>query len=613
VLRVSDYIFSRLENWGVRHAFMIAGGGSMHLNEALRAHPGINYICSHHEQACAMAAEGYARVAGKPGVLCVTTGPGGINALNGVFGAYTDSVPMLVLSGQVKRSTCITCVGPVGARQLGYQEADIISMVRGITKYALLVENPADIRYHLEKAWHLATSGRPGPCWLDIPLDVQAAMVNPETMRGYDPAEEDPGLDPDWLQRQVAQVIDRMANAERPLILAGTGVRCADAIAEFQQAVQLLGAPVTTAHTHDTIATEDPLYCGRPGIFGQRAANFVLQNADALLVLGSSLHIRQVSYNWDTFAPRAFKIRVDIDPAELAKPLVAIDMPIECHLKPFLVEMIRQLRERRFDAASHADWLSWCRERVERYPVVQDHQRTATGPLNPYHFYESLFGRLAEDDVVICANGSAFIMPYQVGNVKDGQRLISNSGSASMGYDLPAAIGAAFARGGKRVICLSGDGSLQFNIQELQTIVHHHLPVKIFLLNNGGYRSIRATQMHFFGQPIGESVESGVSFPDFERIAGAYGLPYSAISDPQDLDRIEEALAGPEPAFCEVVVDPRQGYEPRVKSRELADGTIVSPNLEDMFPYLSQEELAENMEPSLVEVRMRPSASPVAR
>jgi acetolactate synthase-1/2/3 large subunit len=601
VLRVSDYIFSRLADWGVRHVFMIAGGGSMHLNESLRRQSAIRHVCNHHEQASAMAAECYARVTGQTSILSVTTGPGGINALNGVFGAYTDSVPMLVISGQVKRQTCARLAAP-NARQLGYQEADIIGMVSGITKYAVLVADPEEIRYHLEKAWYLAASGRPGPCWLDIPLDVQAAAVDPEQMRPYHSAEDRLDWDASEVSSHCGAAIDRLTRSERPVIVAGTGVRSARAIPEFHELVSLLGAPVTTAHTHDTISSDDPLYCGRPGIFGQRAANFTVQNADTLLVLGSSLHIRQTGYTFKTFAARAHKIRVDIDPTELAKPLVPVDLPIRCDLKVFLGELVRRLREVKFDRSRYADWLAWCRERVARYPVVAEHQRDPSRSLNPYYFYEQLFDRLAGDDVIVCGNSSVFIIPYQVARIRGSQRLIANSGSASMGYDLPAAIGAAFARDGGRIICLAGDGSVHFNIQELQTIVHHRLPVKIFVLNNGGYASIRSTQMHFFGHGIGESAQTGVSFPDLARIAGAYGIPYSSIASVSELERIPALLDTPGPVLCEVIVDPNQSYEPRVKAREMADGTLVSANLEDMYPYLSEEELAGNMQPGLGKV-----------
>jgi acetolactate synthase-1/2/3 large subunit len=580
---------------------MISGGGSMYLNEALRS-SGLRYICNHHEQASAMAAECYARVTGTPGVLSVTTGPGSINTLNGVFGAYTDSVPMLVISGQVKREVCAPLIGQPRLRQLGYQEANVIEMVRGITKYAVLVDDPYSIRYHLEKAWWLAASGRPGPCWLDIPLDVQAAMVNEHEMAAYDPAEDAIECDSSEVRVQCAGVLARLAKAERPVLLAGTGVRCAQAIPEFQEVAHRLGIPVTTAQTHDIFPSDDPLYCGRPGIFGQRAANFVVQNADVLLILGSSLHLRQIGFNYEDFAPRAFKIRVDVDEQELAKPLAKVDLPIQCDLKIFLRELLREIDASGLDTKRHGEWLTWCRGRGHRYPPVQEHHRKSSGPLNPYHFFEKLFDQLADDDVIVCGNGSAFIMPYQVGRLRAGQRLIANSGSASMGYDLPAAIGAAIARGGKRVICLTGDGSIQMNIQELQTLVHHQLPVKIFVLNNGGYRSIRATQDYFFGHTIGEGPETGVSFPDLSRVAEAYGMSHSSIESQRDFPRIEAALAKPGPVLCEVEVDAEQGYEPRVRSRELANGQIVSPGLEDMFPYLSEDEVAENMAPSRAKV-----------
>jgi acetolactate synthase-1/2/3 large subunit len=585
----------------VRDVFMITGGGSMYLNESLRS-SGVRYICNHHEQASAMGAECYARVTGATGVVSVTTGPGAINALNGVFGAYTDSVPMLVISGQVKREVCAPLAGLPGLRQLGYQEANVIEMVRGVTKYSVLVDDPHSIRYHLERAWYLAAAGRPGPCWLDIPLDVQAAMVDEHELSGYDPAEDRQEFAPELVRAQCAEIVARLKDAERPVILAGTGVRCAQAIPEFQQLARRLGVPVTTAQTHDTFPSDDPLYCGRPGIFGQRAANFIVQNSDLLLVLGSSLHIRQIGFNYDDFAPRAFKIRVDIDALELAKPLAQIGLPVLCDLKIFLDELLRQIDDSGFDGMRYQDWLAWCRERVRRYPGVQRHHRSQSVPVNPYYFFERLFEELENDDVVVCGNGSAFIMPYQIGRLRDGQRLIANSGSASMGYDIPAAIGAAVARGGKRVICLTGDGSIQMNIQELQTLVHHHLPVKIFVLNNGGYRSIRATQDHFFGHTVGESPKTGVSFPELSRIAEAYRVAYASIASARDFARIGETLSRQGPTLCEVVVDPEQGYEPRVKSRESADGTIVSPGLEDMFPYLSKAELAENMAPSLVNV-----------
>jgi acetolactate synthase-1/2/3 large subunit len=595
MIKLSHYVIGKLADWGVRDLFMITGGGAMHLNDSVGREPRIRYICTHHEQAAAMATEVYARVTGTTGVLNVTTGPGGINSLNGVFGAWTDSVPMLILSGQVKRETCMSLTGFTNLRQLGDQEVDIIRMVGGITKYAKLVSDPESIRYHLERAWYLASSGRPGPCWLDIPVDVQSARIDENNLRGYDPAEDTLTWPRAVIREQCAEVIRRLAEASRPVVIAGTGVRAAGALDEFREVIRLLGIPVTTAWTHDLIASDDPLHCGRPGTIGERAGNFTVQNSDALLVLGSRLNIRQVSYNWPSFARKAFRMQVDVDAAEMQKPTVRPDLAIHCDLKVFLDEMLNQLRAHPFNTCRHATWLEWCRERVAKYPVVVSKHRRPGPPLSPYYFVEQLFERLADDDVVVCGNAAACIVPYQAGRLKANQRLISNSGSASMGHDLPAAVGAAVARHGKRVICIAGDGSIQFNIQELQTIMHHQLPVKIFVLDNGGYLSIRQTQVNFFGNMVGESAASGVSFPDMRRLAAAYGIPATNIDTEQDFSRICEILNTPGPILCRVNLDPAQEFEPRLKSRQLPDGTLVSPNLEDMFPFLGAEELASNL------------------
>jgi acetolactate synthase-1/2/3 large subunit len=600
MLKLSHYMVGRLAEWGVRHVFMVPGGGAMHLNDSFGRESRIRYLCNHHEQAAAMAAEGYARVTGKTGVINVTTGPGGINALNGVFGAWTDSVPMLVISGQVKRATCMAFMGTQDLRQLGDQEADIVRMAAGITKYAVLVDDPESIRYHLEKAWFLAASGRPGPCWLDIPVDVQAAMIDETKLRAYDPSEDQLVWERPVIEEKCRQVIRRLTFAERPVIMAGTGVRAAGALPEFREVIERLGIPVTTAWTHDLIATEDPLFCGRPGTIGERAGNFTVQSSDALLVLGSRLNIRQVSYNWASFARFAYKMQVDVDAAELRKPTVRPDLGIHCDLKIFLREMLRQLPESPYRAARHIAWLEACRQRRDSYPVVQEKYRKPGAPLNPYYFMEQLFDQLADDDVVVCGNAAACIVPYQTARLKAGQRLISNSGAASMGHDLPASIGAAVAREGKRVICIAGDGGIQLNIQELQTIVHHQLPVKIFVLENGGYLSIRQTQSNFFGKLVGESPASGISFPDMVKLATAYGLPAidlhaSDIKSDRDLGGIAGFLAAPGPGLCQVHLDPAQEFEPRLKSRQLPDGTLVSPNLEDMYPFLDREEVEANL------------------
>jgi acetolactate synthase-1/2/3 large subunit len=599
-MKLSTYIVERLADWGVRHIFLVTGGGSMHLNDSIGAEPRIQYVCNHHEQASAMAAEAYARISGQPGVINVTTGPGGINALNGVFGAWTDSIPMLIVSGQVKRETCMRAQGIRGLRQLGDQEADIIAMVANITKYAVLVDDPLSIRYHLERAWHLAQTGRPGPCWLDIPVDVQAATIDPMSLRSYDPAEDELGLEQkgshlDRLDLDCLEILSRIKNAKRPVILAGTGVRAAHAVPEFHELVHRLGIPVTTAWTHDLIATDDPLFCGRQGTIGDRAGNFTVQNADLLLTLGSRLNIRQTSYNWQSFARVAFKIQVDIDAAEFHKPTVRPDMAIHCDLKQFMERLLHLCQTDPPDPEHHAAWLDWCRERVRRYPVVQKHQQQPGPPLNPYHFMDQLSARLADDDVIVCGNASACIVPVQTMRLSANQRLFSNSGSASMGYELPAAVGAAFARPGKRVICIGGDGSIQMNIQELQTIVHHHLPIKIFVLNNSGYLSMRMTQTGFFGRLTGESASSGASIPDMVKVGCAYGISSSRIDRSSHFSQIGLAIAADGPSLIDVVVDPGQEFEPRSRARQLPDGRIVSPNLEDMYPFLDEIELMDNV------------------
>ena len=592
-MKLSDYIFCQLKQWGARHVFLITGGGAMHLNDSIGT-SGLSYICTHHEQAAAMAAEGYARITRKPGVLNVTTGPGGINALNGVFGAWTDSIPMLILSGQVKRETCMATYGLTDLRQLGDQEVDIIRMVKGITKYSVFVSEPESIAYHLERAWHLAQNGRPGPCWLDLPVDVQSAQIEPGQLRHYDPVEDAREFDPATVSAQVADVLARIAKAERPVVLAGSGVRLGGALAEFEQVIRALRVPVVTAWTHDLIASDDELFCGRPGTIGERAGNFTVQNADLVLVLGSRLNIRQTSYNWNSFARFATKIQVDVDAAELRKPLMQPDIPICCDVKLFLAEMAKQLG-RDHSNSRHEKWLDHARRWKQKYPVVQARQRVVGPPLNPYDFIDKLFEMLGPDDAVVCGNATACIVPYQAGKLKKGERLISNSGSASMGYDLPASIGVAVAKGG-RTICIAGDGSLQMNVQELQTLVGYKLPVKVFVLNNGGYLSIRQTQTGFFqGRKIGESAESGVTFPKMKRIGDAYGIPSFVIETVSDLDIIRRELESDGPSLFDVSLDPSQEFEPRLRSRILPDGKILTPNLEDMYPFLTPEELASNM------------------
>ena len=594
-MRVADLILSRLVANGVRHVFLVTGGGAMHLNDAVGRCREIEYVCCHHEQACTMAAEAYARISGRIGIVNVTAGPGAVNALNGVFGAWTDSVPMLVLSGQVKRQTLRDTYGLNDSlRQLGDQEVDIVRMVQGITKYAATILDPNSAAEHLDRALHAALTGRPGPVWLDVPVDVQSAEVPDEDVFSSGLGQGLERAGPADLSETVKTVIDRIAAAERPVVLAGSGVRAAGAVDVFHRVVERLGIPVTTAWTHDLIPSDHPLFCGRPGTIGERAGNFTVQNSDLLLVIGSRLNVRQVSYNWEYFARAAFKIQVDVDEEELRKPLVRPDLPVVVDARVFLLEMERQLSASPLD--SHGMWLQWCQERRRRFPVFQpDRHVSRPGAINPYHFIHELFRHLDDHDVIVCGDATACIVTFQVAELKAGQRLFSNSGSASMGYDLPAAIGAAVARGGQRVICLAGDGSLQMNIQELQTVAHHGWPIKLFVLNNAGYVSIRQTQSSYFGLAVGSGPESGVSFPDFERVAGAYGLSSRRIQNVPFGSEIDEVLATARPEVAEVMLDATQGFEPKLSSRVLKDGRMLSSPLEDMSPFLSRDELAANM------------------
>ncbi len=593
--KVSDYVARYLADRGVRHVFMLTGGGAMHLNDSFGNEPRIQYLCCLHEQACAMAAEGYARVGNRLAVVNVTTGPGGANAITGVLGQWFDSIPVLYVSGQVRYEMTVRSTG-LPLRQFGDQEAEIVSIVRPITKYAVMVTEPKSIRYHLDRAIHVATSGRPGPVWLDIPLDVQAASVEEGSLQSYNPSEDTVEPDPSHTRSQAEHVLRLLREAKRPVLLAGAGIRLAGAVELFRQVAARLGVPVLTAwDAIDIIPSDNPLCFGRPGTVGQRHANFIFQNADFLLVLGCRLNPRQIGYNFASVARAAYKVMVDIDPAELQKPSFKPDLPISCDVGLFL----GALGECATTGAPSPkpEWLAWCRERTKRYPVVLPEYWRDGKAVNPYVFCDVLSDQLAPDDVVVSSNGAACVVPIQVLRLKHGQRHIVNSGCAAMGYGLPAAIGACFANNRRRIICLDGDGSIQLNIQELATVRYHNLPLKIFVFNNGGYLSIRTTQRAFFeGRLVGESPASGVGIPDFVEVARAYGIESFAIRTHEELTgRIRAALATDGPLLCDVCMDPEQTFVPRVTSKRLSDGRMVSAPLEDMFPFLGREELVSNM------------------
>jgi len=597
-VRLADYVFQTLVSHGISQAFLVTGGGAMHLNDAIGRCEGLKAVCCHHEQACAIAAEGYARVTDAPAIVNPTTGPGCLNAMTGVFGAWTDSVPMIIISGQVKRETCMGFYEGTRLRQLGDQEIDIISIAKPITKSAVLLREPERVRYELERALYLASAGRPGPCWIDIPLDVQSAYIEPESLEGFiapaDPSKQTVSK----IDEQIGEIIDRLLLAKRPVILGGNGLRAGRARGEFQKLLECLPIPVVASRSAcDLLPSEHPLFMGRSGLDADRAGNFVLQSSDFLLVFGSRLGVRQMGYNTALYAREATIAHVDIDPAELCKPslLAKTQFKVQADLKVFLARLTERLAARRAEIPDWNEWTQWGKKIFRRYYGAQPHHRQHEGAINPYGFLEKFFAQLRSDDIIVCGNGSAFIMTSHVARITGSQKMFFNSGCASMGYDLPAAIGAAIAGDGRRVICFAGEGSLQMNIQELQTVKHHHLNLILVVINNGGYLSIRTTQEGFFGFCFGESAATGVSFPDMSAVASAYGLPSLRISETDFEEKLKDALAQEGPLVMEVLVDPSQKFEPRIASKQLPSGKIVSPPLEDMYPHLSEEELTQCM------------------
>ena len=593
-MRLADYVATALADHGISDVFMITGGGAMHLNDAIGRCDRLQYVCCHHEQACTIAAQGYYRLTNRLAAVNVTTGPGGTNAITGVYGAWVDSLGMVVVSGQVKWETLVRSTG-LTLRQLGDQEIDIVRLVEPITKYAVMVIEPSSIRYHLEKAIHLARTGRPGPVWLDIPMNVQGANIDPATLAGFDPAEDVSTRNEATLAAECARIVEKLGSAKRPVIYAGSGIRLAGVADEIVAVAERLRIPIATGfNAHDLIPSDHPLFVGRPGTIGDRAGNFAVQNADVVLVLGCRLNIRQVSYAWEYFARAAYKIMVDIDPLELRKPTVKPDLAVHADV----ADVVRRLCAAPPVVGDEREqWIDWCRARRARYPVVLPQYWNGTNGVNPYCFADALFEALESDDIVVTGDGTACITTFQAAKLKRGQRLFSDSGSAPMGFDLPATVGACIGADRRRVVCVTGDGSVMLNLQELQTIRGYNLPVKIFLLNNNGYHSIRQTQRNFFpGNDVGSGPESGVTFPDFQRVAYGFDIPFRRACDHGELGAaIRGTLDEQGPAICELVLDLTQPFSPKVSSKRLPDGRMVTAPLEDMAPFLPREEFLENM------------------
>ncbi len=598
--RVSDYIADFLVKKNITQIFTVVGGGAMYLNDSLGHHPELHCLYNHHEQACAIAAEAYARVHNEMAAVCVTSGPGAINALNGVAGAYMDSIPMFVISGQTKSTLTVKASG-LNLRTLGNQEFNIISAIGEMTKYSEMLEEPERIRYVLEKAYFLATSGRPGPCWLDIPLDIQSVWIETDELCGYPVPEENP--EKSLTDKLLNEILQRIAKAKRPVIYAGNGIRISGGFKVFRELIASLKVPVVTCwDSIDLIETEHPLYAGRGGTMGNRAGNFAVQNSDLVLAIGSRLNIYQVGYQVETWARKAFIIVNDIDEDELKKPTIRVDLPVCADAKRFMEKLLEKVQKQEIDKKE--EWIRQCNHWKDKYPVYDKTNHMDKECVGVYRFMHELSSLLTETDITVVANGSASVVGSQTYVINKGHRFLMNCGLSSMGYDLPAAIGACVANQQRRVICIAGDGSIQMNLQELQTIVTNKLPVIIFVINNQGYHQIRLTQKNIFGNElVGVGPESGdLGFPDFEKLAYAYGIPYLRCEKDSELSEVlDKCLEWDGYLMCEIYTSTRQAFQPKSATRRREDGTLVSPPLEDMAPFLPREELKENMYIDLIE------------
>ena len=589
MIKVSDFIakFIAEHKDTAKTVFMVSGGGNMHLIDSLGKNENLEYVCNHHEQACAIAAEGYARVSNKIGIAYVTTGPGGANAVTGVYGAWVDSIPTMIISGQVKFQTTIASQPELNLRQLGDQEVNIVDIVRPITKYVVMITDKNSIKFHLQKAIYEAKHGRPGPVWLDVPLDIQGAMVDEADLIEFE-IPEAPKFD-----TKIPQVLDALKVAKRPVIIVGNGVTLAGANEEFLKLIEILKIPVIgTFARYDIVRNDHELFFGRYGTIGNRAANFVVQNSDLIIAIGARLNIRAVSYNWEFFGREAKKILVDIDQNELNKKTIAADIKIKSDAKVFISDLRSALK----DELDFGFWLEICKNYRKNYPTIEPFRQNVKEWVDSYNFFDVLSNH-KRDLVYVFGNGTACVSSYQSLRLYENQKVVVNSGCASMGYDLPAAIGACFANGKKDTICVTGEGSLQMNIQELQTIIHNKLPIKIFVLNNAGYISIRNTQNNFFkGHKVGSDKDSGVSFPNIVKLAEVYGFEACRIENQLNLKgELEEILSKPGAVVCEIMLSPTEKMEPKLSSKIKPDGKMVSKPLEDMFPFLPREEFYKNM------------------
>ena len=602
--KVSDFIADFIADAGITELFTVPGGLAMHMNDSFGHHPKIHCTYQHHEQACAMAAEAYARYSGCMAGVCVTAGPGTTNAVTGVLGCWMSSIPMIVLSGQTRRATSVESTG-LDLRSRGIQECEITEIVRPITKYAVKVRDAETIRYHLERAVHLARNGRPGPVWIDVPLDIQGGSIETDDLISYDPGEDPDERRPEIPDATVSEILEKIRNAERPVLFPGFGVRLAGAHESFIEMAEILGVPVCDGVSSvDAIAYDHPLYTGRCGGTGDRAGNFAVQNSDLFFSIGCRLSYSQTGFKTESWAREAYKIIADIDENEIMKKDLRVDMPVVSDAKDLTEKLIEGAKalgaSKEHPLSQAAEWRSRCLNWKEKYPAVtEEHYKVLeAGRTNIYAFYDELSEALPDDAILMVSVGTSRVVGSQTFRTKAGQRFITNSNTASMGFDLPAVVGLSRAEPGRTIVCVTGEGCLMMNLQEFQTLRQNRIPFRLFVVNNEGYHSVRQTQSGFFKTSlVGVGEESGdLSFPDLELIAAAFGLQYYACHAPEDLKgTIKKALCGEESCICEIFVTKKQFTEPKISSRKLEDGSMVSAPLEDMYPFLPREELAENM------------------
>jgi acetolactate synthase-1/2/3 large subunit len=594
MMKLSDYVFRFVANLGVKDVFMLPGGGCMHLVDSLGRNPDIQYICNLHEQACAIAADAYGQYTNNLGVALVTTGPGGTNTITGVAAAWLDSTPCLFISGQVKRADLAE---PRGVRQMGFQEINIIKLVRSITKYAVMITEPDTIRYHLEKAVYLARTGRPGPVWVDIPLDVQATMIEEAELTAFNPHEIETTADPILLRQQVSQAIELLNQSERPVILAGNGIRLAKALDEFLRLIEILKVPVlTTWRAIDFLQETYWLFAGRPGAIGQRGANFTQQNSDYLLMIGARMDFGQTGYNHENLARAAKKVTVDIDLAEIRKMMTPIDIPICADSKAFLEEFLQQ--SHKLVNKDRSAWLKRCKDWQARYPVVLPEYWEDQGYVNQYVLIDVLADEMSFGDLLIPgSSGACCEATMQAFRMREGIRCFYTPGLGAMGFGVPSSIGGCIASGRRRTVCIDGDGGFHMNCRELEAVRRLNLPIKFFVFNNQGYGSIRLTQRNYFGgYYVASNPQSGLTLPDTLRVAQAYGIATRRLHNHIDLKQnVKEVLEMEGPVVCEVMVSPDQFTVPRLSSMQRVDGSMVSKPLEDLWPFLDREEFLSNM------------------